>query len=164
MNKIYRLYCLAALDAFKGKEMPEWLKEHKVFKDKKNIKKVFPSVGIKNFVDPVEFEAAPQEHKAFAIVGNILEDMRDGLTSATRQYNELDNLSIDAQSKINNLNAIVDILYIYGSNPKNLTETLPDGRVRIVLYKPINDATGKVFGRKGEPLFRVYEKIRLLIQ
>ena len=53
LESIYELFAQATLDIFKDKEMPDWLKEHKLLKDKKDIQKVFPSVGIKNFKDKI---------------------------------------------------------------------------------------------------------------
>ena len=50
---VYDLYVRSALDAFKDKTMPSWIKDHPAFKDKTKVKKVFPSFGLKNFREPM---------------------------------------------------------------------------------------------------------------
>ena len=54
MNYIHLLYSLATLDVFKDKEMPEWIKEHKAFKNIKEVDKVFKHYGLTNFVERVD--------------------------------------------------------------------------------------------------------------
>lgn len=183
------LYSIAA-EMFEGREIPNWISQHPAIKDRK-IKKVFPSVGLKNFIQPVNaspIDLAPDVNTPFvfrAVYGlsNSSEDaqqliqegylLRHGVVKNTMgSDNTTPEQATELRNKLNEMlertRSVISVLRAFNTmltnNEDRLTKPFPDGRIQIISPETIMDGgTGRAVCRPGEPIFRVYGKIKEIV-
>jgi len=166
INRHYRrLIRLAILEAFKDKEVPEWLSEHPALKERKEIKKVFPSLGLINFEERVKFTTSPFlkeeiiDYMLKAIAKNLdtLAERGSFFLSKSSPY-ALDRNSPQYQ-ELDNFVSMVDDLY---KAIREANVETKDGKTAIVLDRTISYGNKMPF-RAGEPVFRAYAKVPKLL-
>jgi len=84
---IYQLFISAGLDAFKDKQIPDWLAENPEIKKRKTVKKVFPVFGLSNFKEKVKYEIT---NEPYDIIQDLLEDIIKHLNNVKNKiYNKI---------------------------------------------------------------------------
>lgn len=174
---------MAELDAFKGREMPKWIRDNPAFEGKKKVNKVFPSFGLKNFREKVEVVGSvnPAARAANASTTDMIDALWDGLKAieiAIRKtiLKPIANKSVgndeikslhDKYGRFQNKHSSISYLlreFQDAIRPQTAIVGQEDGRVKILLQQAVSDENGKTIGRVNEPAFRVYEKIKKLIE
>jgi hypothetical protein len=146
------------LDIFKDKKYPKWFIEHPIFNDVKEIKKVFPSIGLSNSETEIDLDnGQPALKSAITLIAGISKRLKDRKTLL--QAHSKKELNIDQKAKIdrciNILSELVSLL-----SKKNQLVSTNNGRVVIKLPKDlILKGEEKPIFRAEEGLFRVYNKL-----
>jgi len=175
------LFKLAALDVFKDKDMPSWIKNSPAFEGMKEVKKVFPNFGLSNFrkkietpiLDTVKQKAA--SNVIYVISSNILYAKNnlnykiEELENSPKKDNELiSKWRNDYVSLLYTQQALNKILNILNSNKLNEIVKINEKGIMnlvfpedIVINYKINDKIiKKKLASKNESLFKVYDKVK----
>lgn len=186
LKNIERLFLFAAIDAFKDRNMPEWIKDHPALQ--KKVKKVFPSFGIKNFRDKVKLDqsfntrdlgfARDANYKLFSVIYNEIENLSNRVNAKLikniNPYNEhgihqgemgdAQKAELQREEFIKEYSQYFKLINTEWSGSLNNSVIVqPDGRVKLISSEELTLGSRKI-GRKGEPIFRIYMKLKTLIE
>jgi len=117
---------------FSKKDFPSFIKKHKIFKTVKTIKKIFPEIGLPNSEKIVNIDNSQE----------IKETAKDLLGYMKYRLSYYSNANSD----------LIKIL------DKSIVEK--DGKISLNLSKEVVDKNGKVVFKRGEGVFKVYNKIQ----
>lgn len=152
-------------DLFKAKELPKWITSHPVFEEVDKIGKVFPRVGLPN----VEGDCAIDNHDAATkSAKRLISSIRESLTErirALKAYGK-DHPNINAARKTK-LKQTIELLEAIKSQTKVKEDCIVVNNGKITLNLPADitlDGEPRPTLRKGEGLFRVYNKVNDLLK
>lgn len=117
---------------FAKKDFPSFIKKHEIFKTVKTIKKIFPEIGLPNSEKIVNIDNSQE----------IKETAKDLLGYLKYRLSYHSNANSD-------LIKIID---------KSIIKK--DGKISLNLSKEVVDKNGKVVFKRGEGVFKVYNKIQ----
>lgn len=172
-TSIYNLYISAAEDIFKGKEVPDWMRNYPGFKDKK-IKKVFPSFGIPNFKEEVNAKLGINPD-AIAAANLILDKMQDVVVFAYKKVFRIlsgitlhaddDNANQNLKLKIDKLKNIEDLLNRFANLIDNKNDILKEnkGKLKLIVSHDFPRYDNKIILSAGESIFKAYDKIKNIL-
>lgn len=150
----------ASLDAFKGRNVPEWLAESKGLKGKKTPNKIFHHIGIPNFKDAMPYEkGSSNDHQKLA----------DGIINALygeiqEQYDAIKD--VEPQFLPDTLASIIHPLgefltrakaAIYGADARR-----KDGKTEIIVNEYAS-FDGSILIQPGQSIFKAYSKVGFLL-
>ena len=128
-------------NAFSKKDFPNEIKKHYVFKTVKTIKKIFPEIGLANCEKEIDIDNSDHIRKcANDFIHNVKYYFEDG---QIRIYPDV---------------LVKDLCILVGRSLNNKCIINNDGRITLNLTKDIKQ-NNKIIFRKGESLFKVYNKI-----
>ena len=138
---------------------PKWFKDHKIFEKITTIKKAFPSIGLSNFEKEIDFgggDSAKKSAEGLLIsLSNAYKNRIEGLTNFIAK-------STVGDVRKNNGKLITDLLHnIIKILPNSITEE--KGKISLKLSEDVS-YDDKISFRKGEAVFRVFNKINDLLQ
>lgn len=154
------------------KPYPDWIKQHRIFKDLSSIEKVWPRIGLSNFREPCEIMNAEEAVKSAKTLGTrIITEIN---TVANSLYALLDQQSsakdpdkdvrcAKLQETINLYNAVSRSLGPQWTNTDGSPQfiSVKDGKTTLVLRSDIFGAKeGKPVFKKGEVVLRVLNKLK----
>jgi hypothetical protein len=132
---------LTAKTILSKKPFPSFIKNHNVFKTIKQVKKIFPEIGLVNCEEVVNID---NKNNVLTAARQLIECMRQqldyGRFNPNHQYT---NLISQLVREFNNECIVCN-----------------DGGISLALQNSVKDSTGKVVFKEGERLFRVYNKLR----
>lgn len=137
---------------FKSKPVPDWFRNHEIFKEITLINKVFPAIGLANFSIPAKIDTT--EHIAPFIKG--LGYAMSTCLLNTRYYIETScikktQLMRDTMQLLNDISEQLE-------ESEQLVKTFATKK-GLYLHRNILDVKQKIFAKQGESLFKVYNKI-----
>lgn len=142
------------------KKLPSWLVRDKVFKSFDKVNKIFPGIGLSNFVEPCKLsDYDGVKNIAKALISNARVYLNSSLIvlAAARVPAKKQAKVIQLRSVLSNLvNAC--LVPATGAINDDLIKIVND-RVSLNLYCDIIDDQNKVYFRKNEGFFRVYNKL-----
>lgn len=164
-------------DLFKGKIVPDFLKNHALFRNPVKVPKVFPSIGLPNFREKANIDKCLVDvKKEGTYVHNLLKTMvdivavaRDSVAHQADKLQYLDSKEAReaARGRLSELYNLANLLTTLSScvdpyNPDVLTGAIQtaDGKIALKLIKDCQDNNGKIVFRKDESLFKVFNKIK----
>jgi len=164
-------------DLFKGKNIPDFIKNHSLFRNPVKVTKVFPSIGLPNFREKVNVDKCLVDvkkegtyvHNLLRVMVDIVGAARDGLAhQADRlQYLDAKDVREKDRTRLNEFYNLSNILANLGGcvDPYNkdvLTGAIQtaDGKIALKLMKDIADNNDKVIFRKDESLFKIFNKVK----
>lgn len=157
--------------------MPDFIKNHAIFRNPVKVQKVFPSIGLPNFKEKANIEKCMVDvkkegsyvHNLMKTMSDLVNAARDGLNyKADRfQYLETKAARDAARGKLSELYNFGNILTNLSSciDPYN-KDTLAgavqvsEGKIVLRLTKDILDSNNKVVFRKDEALFKIFNKVK----
>jgi hypothetical protein len=164
-------------DLFKGKIVPDFIKNHSLFRNPVKIQKVFPSIGLPNFSEKANIDKCLVDvKKEGSYVHNLLRIMTDTVVSARDgvgyqadklQYLDPKNVREAERNRLTDLYNLSTLLTELSNcvDPYNrdvLQETIQttDGKIALKLIRDIFDPKGKPVFRKNASLFSVFNRIK----
>lgn len=137
---------------FKTKQLiPDWFKNHEIFKEFKTVNKIFPSLGLNNF----KIESPILDKPEDAVIRRVIQALANQCYYAKQYFQNYLH---------NNGNKYKPFIFLLDNFDNQLTKStsfIKSFKVKNGLYlvADILDADGKVFCKKGESLFKSYSKL-----
>lgn len=149
---------------FAEKKFPSFIANHKVFKSYKEIKKIFPEIGLPNCEKETNISNDNDaKNSALFLVQEIVNAMYRRETALQRYKGK----KAFGKRRENKHKHIIHLLCYVRYSINNCGGTYiqsNNGRITLNLPTDINDLNGKVVFRKGEGLFRVYNKLNDILR
>lgn len=154
-------------DILAAHKYPPKIKSHDIFKKTKEIKKVFPEIGLPNCEKELTIDNSKEKIAA-------AQSLLVGIKEATvRRFTNLDkwekkkadeeDLTDLRKEKIENCKFILKSLQTDIVKKKKNFCVINDGKLTINLPSEIKDKSGKVVFKPGERLFGVYNKLNSML-
>lgn len=139
---------------FAKKDFPSFIKNHQVFDTIKTVKKIFPEIGLKNCEKIVKIDS----------IDDIKETARK-LVNELRNYLLSNKYSMDCDFCFSTGDGgkIKSLVYDVSKVILNSISQSSDGKITLNLSQSINVENKAVF-KKGEGLFRVYNKLAAMAE
>lgn len=161
LKNIYSWFIEAGLDIF-DKSAPDWMKTHPELQKRKNINKVFPSFGLKNFRETVTVENTSTKAEE-EFIRNVLDTLADQVERMAQNLHMIhDELPEEADP------AMVFLMSNYHGFLKAVKKALhgasikkKDGKTKLLITVDVSMG-GKTIIRTGESVFKVFNKINEL--
>lgn len=171
---------IVSTELFKGKPLPTFITDHKLFKTPHKIQKVFPTIGLPNFQAKVNIDKCLTDvKKEGSYVHNLLRVMSDTLMNVAdivrlkadkMQFLEMDKTTrASLRSSMVELYALASTLTTVANSTDPLSKDVlenaiqtADGKITLTMLKDVPEPNNpsKPLFRKGEALFRIYGKLR----
>lgn len=151
---------------FKEKKFPSFIANHSIFHQFKEIKKVFPEIGLPNTEKEIEVD---NRKEAKAVAGQVLAEINQMIDNRLRTINKYGTKKSDAmgnkrKKKLENINLLLTAVKEGLGRKRNDFIVDNNGRITLNLPSDIVDAEGKVIFKQGEGLFRVYNKLNEVLR
>lgn len=167
-------------DLFKGKTVPDFIKNHALFRNPVKVTKVFPSIGLPNFREKASIDKCLVDvkkegsyvHNLLRVMVDIVVRARDGISYQADKMQYLDSKETrererarmtELYSLSNILTTLAQCVDPYNKDVLAGAIQTADGKIALRLMKDIMDvttgATKPVF-RKDESLFKIFNKIK----
>lgn len=155
---------------FSEKKFPSFITSHPVFKNNKEVKKVFPEIGLPNTEKEIEVDNK-KEAQASAVA--LLNEIRHMLEERIRTINKYQTKKPDAigkkrKKKLENVIKLLDTVKTEiskgGTGIKNKFILENNGRITLNLPTDVADVEEKVTFKTGEGLFRIYNKLNEVLR
>jgi hypothetical protein len=148
-------------DLFLKKKFPDWIENHKVFKSNKQIKKIFPDIGLPNCEREIELDNS-NEARASAI--NLISEINNELGRRSQKLNkfgakEAIKASKKRQSKLDDINLLIQSVRNLILKQQNNFVIVNKGRITLNLPTDIFNSNKELVFKSGEGLIRVYNKL-----
>lgn len=144
---------------FKEKpEIPDWFKNHEIFKDLKQTQKIFPLIGLPNF----SVESSLENSNNDQLIRNLCYGINSYLSNAIYHFETPRYGMVAPKPAANKYEPAVKLLrqfYSQLSRPKPFITEFA-AKKGLYLQKDILDSEKEVFARKNESLFKVYAKLK----
>lgn len=164
-------------DLFKGKNIPDFIKNHALFRNPVKVTKVFPSIGLPNFREKANIDKCLVDvkkegsyvHNLLRVMIDVVAAARDSISHSADKLQYLDsketrekdrarlNAYYDLSNILTNLGACVDP---YNKDVLTGAIQTADGKIALKLMKDIADNNGKIVFRKDESLFKIFNKVK----
>lgn len=145
---------------FTEKKFPNWITSHSVFKNNKEIKKVFPEIGLPNCEKEIEVDNVKEANTAAKyLITELRQEMAHRIETLERYVNKHpDKVGAKRKKKLENT------IKLLADTKKTLTKSkdcIASVNGKITLNLPSNVASGddKVAFKTGEGIFRIYNKL-----
>src|ERR1019366_6867394 len=151
--------------AFAEKQFPTFIKNHSIFKDFKEIKKVFPEIGLPNCEKEITVDnGIVVKNAADSCIFEIKCIIENRINSLTKFSKSKTEMGKERKSKIDNCIKLL-------SSTKEICRTRPkqfiistNGKITLNLPSDILDVDNKVVFKAGEGLFRSYNKLNEMLR
>lgn len=164
-------------DLFKGKNIPDFLKNHSLFRNPVPVPKVFPSIGMPNFRDKANIDKCLVDvrkegtyvHNLLRIMVDISTGARDNVSHQADKLQYLDSKEMreKERTRLNELYNVSNLLSTLATcvdpySPDVLTSAVQtaEGKIALKLIRDCIDNNGKIVFRKDESLFKVFNKVK----
>jgi hypothetical protein len=145
---------------FAEKKFPPWISCHSVFNKNKEIKKVFPEIGLPNCEKEIEVDNVKEANEA---AKNLVVELRQEITHRIETLGRYVNKHPDkvGAKRKKKLENTIKLL----SNTKKLLAkstnciTLVNGKITLNLPSEVADCNDKIAFKAGEGIFRIYNKL-----
>ena len=156
-------------EIFKTNEYPKFITDHKIFNEVKFSKKVFPSIGLSNCKEESIIELKTKaETYAIELVNNIFTNIFDIMIGRTNSTAYLKCYPKSTKAYITKLNYINDLFKKLKASKRKVAAvkfiTNTNNKITIGLPFDILDNNKKYVFRKGEGLFKIYNKLFEMIK
>lgn len=147
---------------FAEKKFPSFIKDHEIFRSYKEIKKVFPEIGLPNCEKEILVDNSKEVKDAAAnCLYEIESIIAKRLNSISKFGTKKQVVKPDSKRKAkldNCIKLLTDVRSLL-SKYSNRFITSTNGKITLNLPQDILDAEGKVIYKAGEGLFRIYNKL-----
>lgn len=164
-------------DLFKGKAIPDFIKNHSLFRNPVTVQKIFPSIGLPNFSEKANIDKCLVDiKKEGSYVHNLLRVMTDFVNQARDnvsyqadklQYLDTKDVREKAREKLNECYALSTLMTdVAACTDPYCNEVLAgtihtsEGKIALKIIKDIVDPNGKLVFRKDTSLFRVINGLK----
>ena len=164
-------------DLFKNKPVPDFIKNHSLFRNPVNVQKVFPSVGLPNFKEKANIDKCLVDikkegsyvHNLLATMSQMITSLQDNIAVRADKLQFLDSKEAReaGRAKLAELYGLSNAMSVlagccdpYGKTTFAETVQSVDGKIALRLPKDITDPNGKIIFHKDESLFKVFNKVR----
>ncbi len=145
---------------FSEKKFPSFITGHAIFKSFKEVRKVFPEIGLPNTEKEIEVDNKKEAKDAATYLLNEIKDRIDRrLLSINKYAVKKDSMGKKRKKKLNNAQHLLTSVKTNITKAKNGFLTENNGRITLNLPTDIADAEDKMAFKGGEGLFRVYNKL-----
>lgn len=149
---------------FQDKKVPDWFKNHAIFKDVKQATKIFPSIGLPNF--EVESSLDISDHMT-PYIRSLVYAMSSALNNVRYLLNPnlYDDYGRSAVHPDKDVQATLDLiakLRLQFGQPELFVKQFAEKK-NLYLVSDIMDDDNKVFAKAGEGLFKVYGKFDTML-
>jgi hypothetical protein len=146
---------------FAEKKFPTFITQHSVFKNYKDIKKIFPEIGLPNCEKEIEIDNAKEVRAAAKQMLGSLRQTVDRRIQTINRYNDKHPDAIGPKRKKKLENTIKLLTDVKDLISKQTAKCLTDvnGKITLNLPADVADIDNKMTFKSGEGLFRVYNKL-----
>lgn len=150
-------------DLFKEKKFPGWFTKHPIFKEVKQINKVFPSIGLPNCEEEIQLESRPAREAA----KRLLQEIDRNLGSRNKKLKTFcdgkPEMSAERKVKSERIFSLIKTLRSFFNEGSFIKEHNNRLTLKIPADVFVEGDARPVF-REGESLFRVYNKLNDLLR
>lgn len=176
----------------KEKDIPEWISQHPAIKNRE-VNKIFPSIGLPNFEEKADISLDEYKglnlkdiNSAVYAISEQCKEVIEDLESVHKNIfsNKLLNLQTMKAKPTRENETLADIVareikpisamvaeisniifefYTSFRDPDSVINISEDGKVKLLFNKIIKDPKGKRIAVPGESLFKIYNKIRDIV-
>lgn len=166
-------------ELFTNKVVPDFIKQHALFRKPVKVQKVFPSIGLPNFRDKANIDKCLVDvkkegsyvHNLLKIMTDLIATARDSVGYKADRFQFLETKETRDQSrvKLNEFYGLSSVLasvatYMDPYNKDVLATAVQtaEGKISLKLIKEIVNPSvpGKILFREGKSLFQVYNAVK----
>lgn len=153
-------------DLFLKKKFPAWIENHKIFKSQKQIKKIFPDIGLPNCEKEIEVDNSSEARAcATNLVIEINNELYRRLHTLTKFGNkETVRANKKRQGKLDNVHLLICSVRRLILKNQNKCILVNKGRITLNLPGDVLNSNKKLTFKSGEGLIRVYNKINEMLR
>lgn len=148
-------------EIFADKKFPAWITTHSVFKNFKEIRKVFPEIGLPNCEKEIEVDNVKEASTAAKNMVNSLRQTIDHRLGTIQKYSvkHADAIGPKRKKKLENINKLLTEVKNQLNKQSGKCITNVNGKLTLNLPADVSDVEDKVAFKTGEGLFRIYGKL-----
>jgi len=148
-------------EIFSGNKFPSFITSHNVFRTNKEVKKVFPEIGLPNTEKEIEVDNKEEARaSAEALLNMIRHTLDERLRTINKYATKKEDMGKRRKKKLENVTKLLtDVKTEINKSGKNKFLIENNGRITINLPIDVADLEEKVAFKTGEGLFRVYNKL-----
>jgi hypothetical protein len=151
----------ATKDLFLAKKFPDWITNHKIFKSHKQIKKIFPDIGLPNCGKEIEVDnSAAARTSAVALVNAITAELGKRSQKLGKfAAKETVIASKKRQSKLEDIDLLIRSVRNLLLKKQNELILVNNGRITLNLTDDVYNTNKELVFKSGEGLIRIYNKL-----
>lgn len=148
-------------EIFAEKKFPTFIKGHSIFKSFKEIKKVFPEIGLPNTEKEIEIDNSKEvKASASALLLELNRLINHRLAGIEKYALKKSDMSVKRKAKLDEIKALLlEIKKITSAKNKTKCITSNNGRLTLNLPTDVLGSDKKSIFKAGEGIFRVYNKL-----
>lgn len=150
---------------FSEKKFPSFITSHAVFKKFKEIKKVFPEIGLPNTEKEIEVD---NKKEAQTVASALLVEMHQTISERLRTINKFaakkSDMGPKRKKKLENATLLLTSVKNGITKSRANFFIVNNGRITINLPFDVSDVDDKVAFKSGEGMFRVYNKLNEVLR
>jgi hypothetical protein len=145
---------------FAEKKFPSFITGHNLFKNFKEVKKVFPEIGLPNSEKEIEVDNTKEaQDAAKALLAGIQNALNERLRTINKYADKKSDMGAKRKVKLENSKELLtEVKNQLSKSAKNFVIS-NNGRITLNLPNDIISKDKKVVFKSGEGLFRVYNKL-----
>jgi hypothetical protein len=145
---------------FNEKKFPTFITGHPVFKTFKEVRKVFPEIGLPNTETEVEVDNKKEAKDAASLLlTEINAAINKRLVSIDKYATKKSDMKAKRKKKFDNAKQLLTAVKANITKSRAKFLIINNGRITINLPTDVSDIDNKVAFKGGEGLFRVYNKL-----
>lgn len=163
-------------ELFKSKQVPDFVKNHSLFRVPVKVEKIFPSIGLPNFQEQTEIDKCFVDlKKEGTYVHNLLRTMSDlAANASTKVGHQADKIQYlepkenrekqaiymkDMYTTLRILNSLQQLTDPYDKEVLENAVQTTESKISLRLMKDIIDLDGKVLFKNNSSLFSIFNKM-----
>lgn len=157
---------------FAEKKFPQFITTHSIFRTFKEVRKIFPEIGLPNVEKEIEVDNKQEVQQSADFLMNAFVYAIDRRLQGLQKYSvkkvskgsEKPPVGTKRIKKLENAANLLTAVRNNLANQKNKFLTSNNGRITLNLPNDILDSEKKVAFKNGEGLFRVYNKLNEVLR
>ncbi len=143
---------------------PKWISSNPVFSKLGYVRKVFPEIGLSDFEEKIVIDNSSEITSSANQLLDVITDFLNARTTKLLTFSKKAKIGKKRRRHLNSLLSIMTTLMDWlRTNKKSFITILPTGKVSLNIP---NDLYAKdvLFLKKGASLFKIYDKLNLLLK
>src|SRR5258708_2077968 len=151
---------------FSDKKFPAFITSHSIFQAFKEVRKVFPEIGLPNSEAEIEVDNKKEARDAANNLVSEIKYLVDERITTLHNYcsKKSDTIGPKRKKKLENVNKLLGAVKTTLTRSKSKCLKLQRGKITLNLPQNILDIEDKIIFKSGEGLFRIYNKLNDILR